>query len=64
MPIKEFLETGIEPRDEAEAKRLRRLTPSYTLIDEILYKKGSQHHYLDASLLLGLKKMLYTLGGR
>lgn len=39
-PIREFFETSIEPKDEYETKRIRRLTPSYIRIDEIIYKKG------------------------
>lgn len=46
MPIKAFLGTGVEPLEEAEAKRMRRIDLSYTLIDGILYKKGSSTPFL------------------
>lgn len=38
-PIRKFFKTGVEPQDEAEARRMSRLAPSYTLIVGILYKK-------------------------
>lgn len=39
-PIREFIEAGHEPQDETEAKRIRPMTHSYIILDEIIYKKG------------------------
>lgn len=45
-PIRDFIETGNEPHDEAKAKRIRHLAPSYIIVDEILYKKCFSTHLL------------------
>lgn len=45
-PIKEFLKTRVEPLEEIEAKRMRRIALNYTFIDGILYKNGFSTLYV------------------
>lgn len=51
-PIKEYIETSNKPQHEGEANRIRHLTPCYTIIDSILYKRVCQHPFLDDTLPL------------
>ena len=45
-PYLDYLKHGILPQDKKEAKSLMYLATNYTLIDDILYKRGFSFSYL------------------
>ena len=41
-PIYKYLQTGSVPDDDLEADRLSRKAKMYTLVEGVLYKRGTQ----------------------
>ena len=45
-PMWNFVTTGTLPADKLEARKIKRLAPMYSILNQQLYKRGYSRHWL------------------